>query len=298
MRVDSPQMDLLSRHTHAIIDWASVVPADWHKELPVQPLVPRYFLNTDDDIMPVLLTLESLSDAHLKLLCDNLEDAETRPYMLMPTCLLHVDSGVHPDSLTHHLTSLLMLNGPNRDGAGRLLRYYYPSIFLHLLRILPPKRIRQLFGPVWGWSVPFQREWVALTPPEITGPIPQYWAVNEEQNQRIRRIGLINNVLTRYRDKTNQRWASVDAFHADAEKLDRNLLSYVRRYQLRVFNDQLLFGVHSLLYGENFHEHPKIQQLMQIVQKKGWDYAGESVNITDDDWREIKATQHPFEVTY
>ena len=290
---DSMQMkELLQQHTHAIIDWTSVVPADWHKELQVQPLVPRFFRGTDDDNMPVLLTLGSLSETHKQQLCNNLEDAKARPYMNMLSSLLCVDSQVHPDSLAHHLTNLLMLNGPGREGVDRLLKYYYPAVFLHLLRILPPKRIRQLFGPIEIWSLPFQKEWIGLMPPETTGAIPMYWAVNEEQEQRLARIGLLNRILGLWREKTKQRWENVEAFHKDAEKLDQILLLYVHRYRLQVFEDQILFGVHFLLYGEDFHEHPKIQQILQTVQETGLGYTGGCIDVTEEDWATIAAYRH------
>jgi len=282
-------MALLRQYTHAIIDMAGVVSDDWHDELPVRPLVPRFFLNTDDDIMPVLLTLDSVSEAHMKLLGANLEDAKDRPFMRLLSCLLYVAPDTHSNSLAHHLTNMLMLDGPGREGPGKLIRYYRNDVFLHLLRILPPPRIRQLFGPVQTWTLPFQQGWPAFAPPEITGSAPAYWAVNEEQEQRIKQIGLINNILIRRKEKTGMRWASVEDFHADAEKVERILLFSERRYQLRDEPDQILFAEHSLLYGEAFHEHPKIQQLLQVVQGKGWGYAGGCAEITENDWKDIAA---------
>jgi hypothetical protein len=278
---------LLECHTHAIIDWTSIVSADWHQALPVQPLVPHFFRNTDEDYMPVLLTLDSLDETHRERLVDNLTDAEGSPYMLMLSCLLRASPEVDSDSLACHLTDMLMLNGPGREGRDRLLRYHYSSIFLHLLRILRPNRIRQLFGPVEVWSVPFQREWIAFTPPETNVPTPVYWAVKEKQDQRIECIGLINAILVRYRDETNHRWANVDDFHVDAEKVDRILTFAGQHYRLRDENDLVLFALHSLLYGEGFHRHQKIQELMQTVQAKGWGYAEDSFNVTADDWKHI-----------
>ena len=289
MTTEARYQELLLRHTHAIIDWTTVVPDDWHQALPVEPLVPRYFLNTDDDAMPVLLTLGKLNETQMRRLCENLEEAQSRPYMLIPSCLLRVDSDVSPKTLTYHLINKLMLDGPGREGVNRLLKYHRSELFLHLLRILPPPRIRQLFGPIQLWSVPFQREWVAFTPPQVTST-PQYWAVREEQNQRIARIGIINDVLKRWQEKTGHRWASVEAFHADAEKTERLLLSGVRRYRLRVYEDQRHFGVHCLLYGEDFHEHPRIQKIMRTVQENGWGYAGECAEITEKEWEAIATT--------
>jgi len=288
MTVDPAVAAPLQWHTHAIIDWTAVVPEDWHKELPVEPLVPRYFLNTDDDFMPVLLTLNELSETQMRRLSENLEEAVRRPYMLIPASLLNVDPDVRPKSLVHHLTDKLMLEGPGRKDSSCLIRYYRGDTFLHLLRILPPRRIRQLFGPILKWSIPFQKEWITFTPPENVDVIPQLWATtNEEQSQRIELIGLINNVLKRWRDKTGHRWESVEALHADAEKVERLLRLGKHRYRLRVYEDQRLFGEHGLLYGENFHEHPRIQKIMQTVQENGWGYAGESAEITEEDWKTI-----------
>jgi len=294
MPTDAQYQDLLQRHTHAVFDWTAVVPDDWHQELPVEPLVPRYFRNTDDDFFPVLLTLEELSDTQMRRLGENLEEAARRPYMLIPACLLYVDPDVHSKALVHHLTDKLMLEGPGRKKAGdRLIRYYYGGIFLHLLRILPPPRVRQLFGPVLKWSIPFQKEWISFMPPQTTEVIPRFWTTtDEEQSQRIERIGILNDVLKSWRERTGHRWDSVDALHADADKLERLLLSGVTRYRIRVYEDQFLFGLHSLLYGEDFHEHPKIRQIMQTVQKEGWGYAGGCMEITEEGWEEIVAAQH------
>jgi len=293
MAADSQYQDLLQRHTHAIIDWTAVVPENWHQELAVEPLVPRYFLNTDDDIMPVLLTLDEISETQMRRLCENLEEADNRPYMLIPACLLHVDPDVHPKALTHHLTDKLMLEGPGRKNSFRLIRYYHGGIFLNLLRILPPPRIQQLFGPVLEWSIPFQKEWISFTPPETTEVIPRFWTTtSEEQSQRIERIDIINGILKRWREISGHRWESVEALHADAEKTERFLLLGAHRYRLRVYEDQRLFGVHCLLYGENFHEHPRIQKIMHTVQENGWGYTGECVEITEEEWEAIAATRH------
>jgi len=291
MWADSWQRDHLARFTHAIIDFTSVVFEDWHQELPVEPLVPHYF-RSDADVMPVLLTLDSLSDAHLDLLCENLEQAKDSPYMLLLSCLLHVAPDTHPKILAHHLTQLLMLDGPGREGVNCLLRYHHKSIFLHLLRILSPKRVRQLFGPVSVWSVPFQQEWTDFPAPDIAGPIPTYWAIDAEQAARLGRIDLINNVLIRWKEKTGLRWASVEAFHADAENVDRILCFAGHHYRLRANEDLLLFAEHALLHGEDFHTHPTLQPLLQTVQEKGWGYAAGSARITSEDWKAIAAASN------
>ena len=295
MTTEARYQALLLQHTHAIIDWTIVVYQGWLRELPAQPLVPRPFRNTDDDIMPALLTLGSLSETYRKKLTNNLEEAQSRPYMLIPACLLHVDPGLSPNSLTHHLIDKLMLDGPGREGAKRLLKYHRSELFLHLLRILPPPRIRQLFGPIQAWSVPFQREWLTFTPPAVTS-IPKYWAVNEEQSQRIARIDIINDVLKRWQKKTGHEWESVEAFHADAEKTERLLLSGVSRYRMVLYEDQLLFGLHSLLYGEDFHEHPRIQHILRTVQREGWGYTGGCASVTEEEWEDIAAAR-PDRVT-
>ena len=289
---DSMQMEgILQHHTHAIIDWMHVVPDVWHEELQVHPLVPRYFRGTDDDIMPVLLTLDTLSEAHRKLLCANLEDAKDRPDRLMLACLLRAEPNVSHSSLAFHLTKMLMLDGQGRKGVDQLFRYYHIGMFLQMLRIFRPAQMRQFFGPVQAYAFQFQREWVPFTPPEVTTDvvIPRYWFVNEAQEQKIACVGLINKVLIRWKEKTGLRWESVESFHAHAEKVEQILIFSVQRYQLRDFNDQLLFAEHSLLYGEHFHEHPKIQPLLQATQEKGWGYAGDCADITEDDWKAISA---------
>ena len=279
-------MALITCHTHAIIKWSGVVSADWHKELPVHPLVPRY-LRSDADKMPVLLKLDELSDAQIEQFCLNLEVAAENPRLHLLSCLLDVSPETSTGSLVFHLAEKLLLNGFRPKGQKLLLYYYRSKAFLLLRRVFSPEQLCQFYGPVQSWTVPFQNEWMSFPPPQATGVVPELWMASDGQVQRIQRIGPINEVLGRQMKETNQRWESLDDFYADAEKIDRILVCAEQNYHLRDDDDLLVFAEHALKNGEHFHWHPMIQERLQVVAQQGWGYAQASAKLTEDDWKKI-----------
>lgn len=278
---------LLTCHTHAIIRWTTVIHEPWHEKLPVHPLVPNY-LRSDTDVCPVLLALDETNDAQKEQLYWNLVEAAKNPDKHLFASLLNVPPQKTTKSLIHHLTDKVIMNAHSPPGKKLLIYYYMSYVFPHLWRILPDVRIRQLFGFIQAWTIPFQNKWTTFAPPQTTEGIPQYWAAGEQQVENILRIGLINQVLENIR-KPDTPWASLEDFHTEAEKIDRALIHARQHYQMQDKDDLIAFGEHTIQYGADFHHHPKIQALLtQTVEKKGWGYAPESLKLTEEDWLAIQ----------
>jgi len=289
MAIDEFQpMEFLRRHTHALVKWTAVVSEDWHKELPVHPIVPKTLI-ADTDCCPVLLDLAELNNAQMDRLYWNLVEAEKYSYRHLLSSLLYVPPEVSTKSLVFHLTNKVIPDAHHTTGQILVLNYYMPMVFPHMWRIFSPERIRQLFGPIKEWSIPFQNEWTTFTPPETTGVIPRYWSATNEQVQSVLRIGLINQIFEYRMEATGMRWANLDEFHADATKLDQILVFAEQHYQMRDKDDLISFGLHAMLYGTDFHRHPKIQEMLKDVAQKGWGYTPNSMDLTEEDWQAIAA---------
>jgi len=275
---------LLARHDYAIIDRAALADESEMDGLPVEPLVPK-IMQGDADKMPGLVPLEP-GAAHMEMLVYHLECVEQGLGPCLLSCLLAAPDTT-PERLGAHLTNRLILHSP-RDGID-LLRYYDPRVFQNLERILTPKQLRALYGPVTEWTFRFQEEWISLPAPEVTGVMPQLWAVRANQHEQLNRIILLNDVLARRKNSLDRPWHDLGEYQSAAQTADEALEAAQNRYRLSKA-DSITFARHALEHGKHFHRHPRIQTLLRVARQcKEMPYVASSGMLDARTWAVIEA---------
>jgi hypothetical protein len=221
MKAQSAAVDcetLLARHDYAIIDRAALFDESEAGDLPVEPLVPR-ILKNDAGKMPWLVPLTP-GEPHMEMLAYHLECVEKGSGPCLLSCLLAAPEST-PGHMGIHLTKRLILHSPR--GGKDLLRYYDPRVFQNLPRILKPEQLRALYGPVTAWTFRFQDEWLTLPAPEVSGVVPEYWAVNDAQRVRLNQVILLHPVLDAHRKQLGRPWRDLDEYAAVADAASRAL---------------------------------------------------------------------------
>jgi hypothetical protein len=276
--------ELLSRHDYAIVDHAAIFPEPWHEELPLRRIVPRV-LKESAHLMPSLLSLRLLTAEQAAWLYDNHEAARQGRAGDVLSCLfILAQPGADPEPLLRHLADHLVLRSPQ----GRaLLRYYDPRVFIHLRRLLEPGQTRALFGPVQTWTFRFQEEWIHLTAREAPAA-EGAWAVSEAQRQRLDRVGYINTALADWNKRLARPWNGLAEYDQLAERAER-AITRAQDYRLKQSHDLSAFVRHTLTYGENFHRHPLIQELIRDLPNGYAGYADVSHRLEASDWATIAA---------
>jgi hypothetical protein len=278
--------ELLAQHNYAIVDIATVDPAPWHKELPLEPLVPQD-LRGDADKMPALLPLTP-GEPYMERLQSNLEEAEGDPASHVLSCLLAVAPQTSPTTVQWHLRNNLILHSPRGERA--LFRYYDSRVFVHLNRILNPERIRALFGPIQTWTYRFQNQWHSATAPEINGIIPRLCSATAPQRDKLDRVILVNKVLNQWQQKLGRPWRGQEEYTACAERTDQAMETASQTYQLHEAADLTAFATHTLQYGTYFHQHPKIQRVLDKTKPNGnTGYSNLAGTLNEHDWAAIAA---------
>jgi hypothetical protein len=283
--------ELLAQHDYAVVDHAAIFPEPWHEELPLRRIVPQV-LEESAHLMPSLLPLRSLTAEQEPLLYENHEAAQQgRRGDLLSCFFVLAQKEADPDALLQHLTDHLLLHSPQ---GYALLRYYDPRVFIHLRRLLEPGQMRALFGPFQTWTFRFQEEWIRLSAPEAPeapeapadeGP----WEFSEAQRQRLDRVGYINTALADWNKKLARPWHGLAEYDQLAEQADRAIVRAQQDYQLKHSQDLSAFVRHTLRYGENFHLHPLIQELMRELPNEHAGYADISYQLEESDWAAIAA---------
>jgi hypothetical protein len=275
--------ELLAQHNYAIVDIATVEPAPWHKELPLEPIVP-HDLRGDADKMPALLPLTP-GEPYMERLQSNLKDAESDPASHVLSCLLAIAPETSLSTVLWHLRSRLILKSP--EGSA-LFRFYDSRVFVHLNRILNPERIRSLFGPIQTWTYRFQNQWHSATAPEINGIIPRLCSATTPQRRKLDRVILVNKVLKKWQRKLGRPWSGQEEYTAYAERTDQAMETASQTYQLHKAADLIDFAEHTLQYGTYFHRHPIIQGVLDEIKPKGnTGYSNLAGILNEQDWAAI-----------
>jgi hypothetical protein len=276
---------LLTRHGYALVDRHALRPELWHG-LPLVPLVPKSLLG-DADIMPALLDLKSLDAPTTTRLTDNLNAAQAGKQKCLLSGLLAVTPDTTAEQLQKHLESRLETSSPI---GYFLLRYYDPRAFVHFAHVLDVPFMRAMYGPISVWTVPFQNEWIELPAPE-KGPTRTFWGTNADQRRALDRIGYINMALKKLSKFRGRPWDDLTEYTEAAEKADRALIVATQELKFKISADLIDFAFHSLVYGAHFYRHPRVQQLLDEVQKdKQLGYAGAAVTmVSEQEWAAIAA---------
>jgi len=211
-------LDLLQRHSHAIVDWEGVSKQPWHETLQMMPLVPKT-LRSDEEKMPALLLLGG--DApYLEDVAKDLRIAHENGFKPLVSCLLTVPPEIDPKRLQQNFTKHLVLQNPR----GRaFFRYYDPLVFLHLDRILRQYQLMRLYGFAINWTVRFQKDWITLPAQQVEdfkGYPLSLVMVNTPQQEGLDRIGTVNLALKLWREKSRRPFADLDEWRALAAQAD------------------------------------------------------------------------------
>ena len=272
--------ELLQVHQFALIDQANLVPQGWHEGLPLLVLGNKA-LKASTDKLPALLPLES--DApYMEDLLQNLEEAD--PDALTPCALLATKPGIAPERLQKHLANRLvvLVGGPQKAH----LRYFDPTVFPKLARIIPPSRWHLLYGAIQTWTIPFQKEWIAFPAPN-----PEQkdlaWIMTDEQWERAELIRYTNRALTDYKKILDCPWENFKEYDETAIAIEHAMLKAQRLYGIKEKSDLQFFAKMSFIYGKHFHHHPLIQDLLKSLPPDGFEAA--SAEITKTIWAEARA---------
>ena len=277
--------NLLAQHDYALVDRGALYPESWHSHFPLIPLVPRQ-LHDRAATLPGLLALKSLDDASTTRLIENLHAAQAGEEEPLVSSLL-VTHGSEQASIQTHLERRFDTSSVQ----GRfLLRYYDPRTFIHFERILTLPWLRGMYGPICGWTIPFQDAWLTLPAPEV-GLTVSAWVVTREMREEIDRIGSVNMALKKLRKHLGRPWRDLAEYTGFAAQADKALITGVRE-GLKVPNDLIAFAFHTLAYGEGFHHYPCIQRVLEKArQNSSFGYAGAAITmVSEQEWADIAAT--------
>ncbi|MCL2644811.1 MAG: DUF4123 domain-containing protein [Betaproteobacteria bacterium] len=275
----------LRTHQFALVDQAHLKPQEWHEGLPLLPLE-SYALKANPDLLPALLPLEP-GAPYMDALIENLELAEDDPGLLTPCALLTVALGTEPEQLQRHLGKCLVVN--LEVGRTAYVRYFDPTVFPWLARIIPPNRLSLLYGPILSWTIPFQKEWVSFPAPQ-TEHKAAAWVMTAEQWERVELIRLVDRVLTECEKVMGCPWESFEEYDHAAITAERAMMTAQTLYGIERLVDLQAFAVDSVFHGEHFHRHPFIQNLLRHLPPEG--YKAASFEINQATWAEAKALTH------
>ncbi|GEN22721.1 hypothetical protein HCU01_06700 [Halomonas cupida] len=166
------------------------------------------------------------------------------------------------------------------QGKACLFRFHDPRVLERLEDILEPWQLSRLLGPVdsW-WYFDHQKRLRELSPHGERRGLGRL-NLREAQWQAIKRIADINHIL--------ELWNSMgieNGYIASPADIDQ-LMVTAEGYGLHEYDDVSLFAVHGLLTGIEFHQHPRIRQLLRSMSA-GRDYSMVTECLEDDDWERI-----------
>jgi hypothetical protein len=277
--------ELLGSHQFALVDRANLPPLDWHKDLPLLPLVPT-MLKASPEKLPALLPLKD--DApYMKALVENMEEAEENPDYRTLCALLSTQWETEPKKLQKHLTNRLVAF---LVGGGRgYLRYFDPLVFPKLLNIIAPQRIAQLYGPIEQWTIPFQQEWLPFPKPEAESTAIA-WMLAHSEWARVERILRVNAALMGRELTVERLWESFEEYNKAGVLAERAMTTAQNLYGFSDPDDLTAYMVDALLHGEHFHRHPSMNKLLRNLPPDG--YAAASGRLSETTWAEIETFAH------
>jgi hypothetical protein len=274
---------LIDQYQYGIIDRAALLGDELPSSIEVQALVPD-LLADDHAKMPGLVWLPGLSDTDRALLQENLDSGFRGERQHLLSCLLACDGAIDPPSMARHLIHCLILESPQ----GKVfLRYYDPRVFQHLEWILEAPQRRALFGPIERWTVCEPDQPRTVDRPGSCNS--QRWFTSAEQRRLLDNVGIINETFKlAFRQRPDL--GPDDAAHR--EVLARRIIAAIdcaeQRYGITQDKDLIIFAVHALLHGEDFHERPFMQTLLASMAENDSTYADACALIDESTWAQEK----------
>lgn len=275
--------DLLACHQYALVDRVFTSEQTLEK-IPVIPLIPSR-VSSDADQMPALMPLDA---PYMPRLAARMKAGETDPSCNPIDTLIAVAPHITQKRLVSHLTSRLIFFSPG--GKKGYLRYFSSDIFPHLLRILPPTGLKNLFGQrgeVLNWTYRFQDTWNTVSAPTVAEGVHAAWIISREQYAALEIVGEVNEVLDAYREKMDRPWKDIAEWDEKACVIELAIGYAQRIYHLSAPIDLKAFAMHALAYGEHFHKYRAIQQILRDTAPHPGAYHAATSKLTDNEWAVI-----------
>lgn len=271
---------VLLSHDAALINPQQVEAELWD-DLPCMPLVPP-LLQAHAKLMPRLLDLNAMtSEARVQLL-ERSEQHRRHSDQPFFSALVTFQKNRNFKKQAHHLTSRLILTGPN---SGRcLLRYYDPRVFRHLLWIFNDNQLDRLLCGVkeWLW-LDGNGIWQIFSPNAKTTAALIH--VTPQQWDAIGRVGLLNRCLN---------WLAVGsgfdiAGLEQAKQVDQLLLEAQQQHGLADANDCCLFAEQAMVFGRELHRHPIMAGYLKRVKEGDVGYQTACQSLRDEQLQQFVA---------
>lgn len=214
---------LLACHQYAFIDHATTS-AETMEGLPLIPLVP-WEMKRDIALTPALLPLTPESP-YMERLAVGMKMGESNVSLNAIKTLIATAPNIEQCRLEKHLISRLIFY--RQHGGRGFLRYYSSDIFPHLVRALPPSRLKKLFGldgQVLNWTFRFQNDWITVPAPEASGPMLQAWIMTKTDIEALDLVGEIEHVLGIYRKEMGRPWKDYAEWDEKARAIENILRS-------------------------------------------------------------------------
>ncbi|OCG16118.1 hypothetical protein A9G24_05030 [Gilliamella sp. App6-5] len=164
-----------------------------------------------------------------------------------------------------------------------LLRLYDPAVLNSVLSLILPQIKDKILSATTCWAV-LNGDGVL----ECYKAAKIRWefvvhrlGLNNQEMKNIANISIENQTLIKYRHK----YKNQPRYHEDqAREYIRNALTLCNQYQLTDEQDKILFAMHYLTIGSEFHRTPIITKLLK--QKETY-YQKRVASITDEQWLQI-----------
>jgi hypothetical protein len=165
-----------------------------------------------------------------------------------------------------------------------LLRLYDPAVLNSILNLILPQIRDKILSATICWAV-LNGDGVLecyKASKICRGFLTHCLGVNHVEMNHIANIGLENQTLLKYRHKyKNQPRYS----EAQAREYIRKALLIANQYQLNDEQDKVLFALHYLTIGSEFHRTPKVAALLK---EKGTYYQKRAASMTEKEWQVVK----------
>jgi hypothetical protein len=294
MRVEADFLVGLLRPCDAAIVDVFRLGERWTGTVLHMPLVPQSY-STEAALFPVLVDFKKLTTDQSNELLETMRQEHLRGADLSAQTLFNTDAD--SDTLRTHWINHLVVTMPGP--IKTLLRSYDPRVFLQLRRILNPRQLKSLFGPITTWTIYWQGRWLSFDAPQAVAGLLQPTAAQASQ---IERIGAINEVLSqlsapedalptraKLRPKPVPSYAThAPAYDALSVQVD-TLLQQATQSGWASESDAVLFALLGLLLTPQWHQHPAVQTRLRAANSNQQRLLDVVALLTQDNWAQLSA---------
>ncbi|MCC8457435.1 DUF4123 domain-containing protein [Photorhabdus aegyptia] len=262
-----------TEHQYALID--RVVVPQLPEVLPVIEVVSP-LLAPQAHLYPWLLPLRELSsDVWSRLL--NGARLKTEPDS-PPLFTLLLKSDLSPEAMKNVLVNALYLKEKQQ---GHILRYYDPRVLFHLHWMMGPWVFSRRIAAdnITHWTFWLEGNWHTLAFPE---KVRYQQGETSASFAQIQRIGLINQVLAQL---------PVTSDLAQRQTLSRRIEALfdiaMTQWSLTDKQDLTAFALHGVTLNDEFHQAPRMKELLGRCQHVTGYYQRITRSWTDEQWQEM-----------